>query len=199
MDWSEDIALCLDLMLEPGDLFDLERACRAEALLRRLHPRFGGDVRGKLREQLGVLAARGVVREVVQGEVYRWVGRAAGAGASPWQTPAAAPAPARERGRPQPVAAAPAPAPRKASAPTAEAFAAELKRRLTDGQASGKAHIHVSAFDLHRSIAPYPAPNHRMPLCCQVMRAAMRDGDQALTQAEKDGPELLVRYTFPRR
>ncbi len=221
-EWSDDLALCLELMLEPGELFDLERACRAEPVLRRLYPRFNGSLPAKLADALDALEARGWLQGLVAGEVYRWLGRpgAARAAGRARARQASSARQARSEATPRasapeqaaalgvaptapPVAAAAAPAVARTSAPAvappdADAFARELTARFAAAAAAGKGQLHVSAFDLHRAIAPYPAPTHRMRLCCEVMRSAMQPGDVALSQAEKDGPELLIRYQLPR-
>ena len=201
--WTGDLAACLHMMFDDGELFDDQRVLRAEAVLHRLHPRFAGSIQDRIQDELKTLAERGALEAVGSG-VYRWLGLPpemlavwSARQATPLRdrlgaTPAASPRPA------SPV---PAPAPAPTSEDAAQAgFRAELRQRLASAAAGGKAHLHVAAFDLHRAVLPYPAPNHRMPACCQVMRAEMREGDTVLTAPKKgrDGPGLLIRYAVPR-
>jgi len=37
--------------------------------------------------------------------------------------------------------------------------------------------IGLKAGDLHRKVGNYPGENHRMPICCDVMKKAMKQGD----------------------
>jgi 5-methylcytosine-specific restriction protein A len=59
--------------------------------------------------------------------------------------------------------------------------------------------ITIKSGDLHRRVGGYPSHNHRMPVCCHVMRANMRSGDQILAAPPKgDGATLVIRYRLPR-
>jgi 5-methylcytosine-specific restriction protein A len=62
------------------------------------------------------------------------------------------------------------------SIPTAEDFQAELDRILHAAKEEGEPSIDVKSGDLHRRVGGYPAHNHRMPLCCQVMKRNMKGG-----------------------
>jgi 5-methylcytosine-specific restriction protein A len=60
----------------------------------------------------------------------------------------------------------------------------------------------MSAGDLHRRVGDYPGNDHRMPVCCGVMRDAMDEdvGDAIVSSPPSgDGASLLVRYVLPRR
>ena len=56
----------------------------------------------------------------------------------------------------------------------------------------------VKAADLHRLVGGYPNNgNHRMPICCSVMRDAMKKSDEELPNSlMKDGATLKIRYHF---
>jgi len=65
------------------------------------------------------------------------------------------------------------------------------------------------APDLTREASPdfkakgsYPGPNHRMPVCCKVMKDAMAPdyGDKVLQEPPSgQGASLTIRYVLPRR
>jgi len=84
--------------------------------------------------------------------------------------------------------------------PTRVAFQAELDRMLQSAQQQGFSHIDVTSGDLHRRVGGYPGRNHRMPICCSVMRGSMTSGDTVLQEPPKGkGATLIVRYKLPRR
>jgi hypothetical protein len=85
--------------------------------------------------------------------------------------------------------------------PTADDFRDALFRQMYEGFRAGLQFIDVNAGQLHTALGNYPGPNHRMPVCCQVMRAAMAEGagDQILEQpASGQGASLTIRYVLPR-
>lgn len=74
-----------------------------------------------------------------------------------------------------------------------------LRNLLISVQAEGKQFVDVRAGDLHRIVGGYPGPNHRMPMCCEAMRRAMRPGDLIVEQPPKGkGASFVVRYRLPR-
>jgi hypothetical protein len=81
--------------------------------------------------------------------------------------------------------------------PTDQDFQAELDRTLQSARARGLRDVVVRAGDLHRRVGGYPAKdgNHRMPICCRVMRANMKARDTILRMPPKrDGPNVEIRY-----
>lgn len=65
-------------------------------------------------------------------------------------------------------------------------------------RADDQSFVDVRAGDLHRQTGGYPG-NHRMPVCCDVMRKAMQPGDQVLREPPKgNGASLTIRYLLPR-
>jgi transcriptional regulator with XRE-family HTH domain len=84
-------------------------------------------------------------------------------------------------------------------APTAKDFEAALNASFASAWRQGLDHLDVEAGSLHRQVGGYPGSAHRMPLCCAVMRKAMRPGDRMLQEPPKgDGATVRVRY-FSRR
>jgi len=84
-------------------------------------------------------------------------------------------------------------------APVANDFWFQLFRLLSAASDIGEKSVVVQAGELHRRVGCYPGPNHRMPVCCQVMRDEMQPGDVILEEPPKgSGARLTVRYQLPR-
>jgi 5-methylcytosine-specific restriction protein A len=86
--------------------------------------------------------------------------------------------------------------------PTAEEFRTELDRIFYEAFHNRQPTVDANAGDLHRRVGGYPSSNHRMPVCCEVMRSAMDSdaGDIVLSQPPKgNGPTLTIRYILPRQ
>src|SRR5262249_23681741 len=87
----------------------------------------------------------------------------------------------------------------RSAAPRTFDFNVELSRWFASTQERELPYADLNAGDLHRAIGGYPGKNHRMPLCCHAMRAAMRQGDEILAAPPQgDGPSLTIRYRLPR-
>jgi len=83
--------------------------------------------------------------------------------------------------------------------PTAQDFQNELDRIFAAAQQQGKSRIHVKSGDLHRRVGGYPGHNHRMPVCCDVMKRNMRSGDRILQEPPSgQGATVIIRYELPR-
>ncbi len=86
--------------------------------------------------------------------------------------------------------------------PTAEEFKAELHRMMLEAFKDGEGTVDVNAGELHRRVGDYPDPNnHRMPVCCDVMKAAIASdvGDRVLQDPPSgQGASLTIRYVLPR-
>jgi len=65
---------------------------------------------------------------------------------------------------------------------SARNFRNELDRLLTAGQRLGFVAVDINAGKLHRAVGGYPGKNHRMPVCCDVMRRAMNPTDGVVVQ-----------------
>ena len=61
--------------------------------------------------------------------------------------------------------------------PPVEDFEIALQSRIQRAKEQGKRSLGVRFGDLHREVGGYTRINHRMTLCCAVMREAMRKGD----------------------
>ena len=55
--------------------------------------------------------------------------------------------------------------------------------------------IVIQAGKLHRIVGGYPGQNHRMPMCCSIMRSRMQEGDERLPDSLKK-TELLCKYVI---
>lgn len=83
--------------------------------------------------------------------------------------------------------------------PTASDFQTELNNIFISAQNKGVPYVDVKSGDLHRRVGGYPGHNHRMPVCCEIMRRNMKKGDQILQQPPKEqGATLIIRYVLPR-
>ncbi len=83
--------------------------------------------------------------------------------------------------------------------PTAEDFQRTLNEIFRTAQSQGKTYIDVKSGDLHRRIGGYPGNNHRMPVCCDVMKRNMKHVDELLQQPPKgQGATVIIRYKLPR-
>jgi 5-methylcytosine-specific restriction protein A len=81
----------------------------------------------------------------------------------------------------------------------AAVFRRELERQLANAQAAGLSHVRITAGALHRQVGGYPGKDHRMPICCDVMRAQMRPGDRVVATPPRGlGASLTIEYRLPR-
>ena len=73
-----------------------------------------------------------------------------------------------------------------------------LNQLLLEASSASASHADIQAGVLHRRVGGYPGRSHAMPVCCDVMRAAMRAGDIVLSQPPKGkGASLTIRYKLP--
>lgn len=83
--------------------------------------------------------------------------------------------------------------------PTTEDFRRELRAQLGRAQRSGAPHIEINSGELHRKVGDYPGPNHRMPMCCDIMYEAHTVGDEIISKPPKGkGASLTIRFKLPR-
>ncbi len=85
--------------------------------------------------------------------------------------------------------------------PTADEFRMELYRMMNEAVHEGKETAEIKAGQLHRRVGGYPGRNHRMPVCCEVMRGAFAPdaGDLILEEPPSgQGASLTIRYVLPR-
>lgn len=79
--------------------------------------------------------------------------------------------------------------------PTSDDFNAELRRALSEAEASGFQAVELAAGALHRRVGA----DNRMPMSCDAMRRAMKSGDEELpNNLKRDGASYAVRYRLPR-
>jgi hypothetical protein len=86
--------------------------------------------------------------------------------------------------------------------PTAEDFRRELLQMMANAQKNGREFFEISARELHARVGPLLRRNHRMPNCCQFMKAQLATdyGDVIVNEPPSgQGPTLTIRYRLPRR
>jgi hypothetical protein len=84
-------------------------------------------------------------------------------------------------------------------AASASDFRKELIDILRIAEKLGCSSIELKAGNLHRRVGGYPGQNHRMPVCCEVMRKAMKAHDSVVEEPKKGlGASLKIRYLLPR-
>ncbi len=82
---------------------------------------------------------------------------------------------------------------------TTEILGVELRWQFMQAELRGDSYIDINSGELHRKVGGYPGPNHRMPVCCNVMYREQRVGDKVLSSPPKgQGASLTIRYKLPR-
>lgn len=85
---------------------------------------------------------------------------------------------------------------KKNKIPNSEDFEAKLHEVFSN---CNESYIDIISRELHRAVGGYPGPNHRMPLCCQVMRRLMTEGDRIMYEPPSgQGSTFHIRYKLPR-
>ncbi len=80
--------------------------------------------------------------------------------------------------------------------PTAWDFQNRLLAILNGARQSGQSYVDIESENLHKEVGGYPNPNHRMPVCFEVMRRLMRAGDSVVKEPTSgQGATLIIRYT----
>lgn len=83
--------------------------------------------------------------------------------------------------------------------PTASDFLQALNAKFEEAIQAHRNDMEIRAGDLHRKVGGYPGPNHRLAVCCSVMKKEMRHGDELLdTTPSGIGANFIVRYRIPR-
>ncbi len=84
-------------------------------------------------------------------------------------------------------------------APKEKDFQNEINNIINKAEQENLSYVEINAGSLHRKVGNYPG-DHRMPICCQVMRKNMGEFDTVLSEPEKGkGASLTVRYKIPRK
>ncbi len=73
-------------------------------------------------------------------------------------------------------------------------FEKELSNMLYEANQQGLSFIDVSSRDLHIRVGNYPGPDHRMPVCCDIMRKKMGANDIVLKEPPSGQGVIVVRY-----
>ncbi len=82
--------------------------------------------------------------------------------------------------------------------PSADDFRAELRAQIDRARRQGRPHVEINAGELHRIVGSYPG-DHRMPVCCEVLRSEQKEGDELVySPADGNGASLTIRYKLPR-
>lgn len=82
---------------------------------------------------------------------------------------------------------------------TAADFQEQLDTIFQDARQKELSHVDVLSGDLHRRVGYYPGTNHRMPVCCSIMRQNLKAGDTVLHEPPKgNGATVKIRYKIPR-
>jgi 5-methylcytosine-specific restriction protein A len=81
-------------------------------------------------------------------------------------------------------------------APTAWDFQNRLVAILNRARQSRQSFVDIESGSLHKEVGGYPDPNHRMTVCCEVMRKLMRTGDSVIKEPlGGQDATLVIRYT----
>ena len=81
-----------------------------------------------------------------------------------------------------------------------KAFAEALEDILEKARIAGREYVDVESGYLHRKVGGYPGRNHKMPLCCRVMRSFVKAKDTILySPPSGKGATLRIRYYLQRR
>lgn len=79
--------------------------------------------------------------------------------------------------------------------PTASDFKKALELILESGRSEKKDYVDILSKELHQHVGGYSSSNHRMPICCTVMRQMMKSSDLVLSSPLKGkGANLKIRY-----
>lgn len=79
--------------------------------------------------------------------------------------------------------------------PTAQDFENQVVAIKAATKQRGQPYVDVKSGNLHRHLGGYPSNDHRMPVCCEVMKRMMRSGDLILKQPPSgQGAALVIRY-----
>jgi hypothetical protein len=79
---------------------------------------------------------------------------------------------------------------------TAWDFQNRLMAILNGARQSGNPYVDVESGNLHTQVGGYENSNHKIPVCCEVMRRMMRAGDSVLKETNgADEAILTIRYT----
>ena len=79
--------------------------------------------------------------------------------------------------------------------PSAWDFQNKLMVMLNAARQNGQPHIDVESGHLYAQLGEPPDSNHRMLVCCEVMRKMMRPGDSIVNEPQgSEDAKLMIRY-----
>ena len=80
-------------------------------------------------------------------------------------------------------------------AATRKDFVAALEAVFAESERLGLSFVGITAGALHRRVGGYPGSDHRMPVCCDVMRSVMGAGDSIVAQPPKGMAQICSSTT----
>ena len=84
----------------------------------------------------------------------------------------------------------------EAIVPSSDDFRQALAQHFSAAQDDS---VVITSGELHRAVGGYPSKNHRMPVCCSIMRNEMQESDVILNEPPSgQGASLTIRYRLPR-
>jgi 5-methylcytosine-specific restriction protein A len=85
------------------------------------------------------------------------------------------------------------------STPKSEDFQAALDKIFEESMRNKLKSITVVSGELHRKVGGYPGSNHRMPICCSVMKKNIKKDDKIIYEPPSGkGATLKIEYKLPR-
>src|SRR6266446_374220 len=82
---------------------------------------------------------------------------------------------------------------------TADIFRKALAVEFEKATRAGRDSVRITAGALHSTLGGYPGQDHRMPVCCGVMRNATIAGDTVIASPPSgQGATLTIEYLLPR-
>ena len=83
--------------------------------------------------------------------------------------------------------------------PNTQDFQNTLDRILRSAQELGACFIGIKSGDLHQLVGGYPSDDHRIPVCCDVMKERRGSGDEIIEEPPSgQGATLVIQYQLPR-
>jgi transcriptional regulator with XRE-family HTH domain len=82
---------------------------------------------------------------------------------------------------------------------TKDVFLKKLNDIFIEQTRLGHPEVTIKAGDLHKLVGGYPGPNHRMPICCSLMRDVFQDLKDIIIHSPTSGigATLEISYSLP--
>lgn len=84
---------------------------------------------------------------------------------------------------------------------TAKEFRQALIDTMRQTELKGRGFLEITAGELHQRVGGYPGQNHRIPMCCRIMKVYLSEawGDRLVDGPPNgQGASLRIRYRIPR-